>query len=212
MSYDAARSLLERSVSRPTLYSVRLSNRVSRETNDYINFFCSATSIPEVRHQTVLANGHEYMGIVREQPTNVMYGKPFNMTIIENSDFSIYKDLRAWFNTTAQGSNQNNRLNRSQRMNYSSTYVSDIEIIKLEQPDNLRGTLGSFDPNANYKEVLKVTLLNAFPTNIGAVSLSSSDNNNFTTFDAAFSYESYTIQELEGVIGQLGGIISGLFG
>tara|TARA_R110002012_G_C11407566_1_gene586584 strand:- start:47 stop:682 length:636 start_codon:yes stop_codon:yes gene_type:complete len=211
MSYEAARALLNKSVSRPTLYSVRLSNRVSRQTNDYINFFCSETSIPEVRHTSILANGQEYMGIVREQPTNVVFGKPFGMTIIENSEFQTYKDLRSWFNTTAQGSNQSNGFNRTQRMNYQSTYTSDIEIIKLEQPDNLGGVLGSQDPNANYKEVLKVTLLNAFPTNIGSVSLSSSSYDSATTFQASFSYESYTIREMNDIIGQIGGFIGGLF-
>ena len=207
MSYETARALLENSVSRPTLFSVRLSNRVSRRTNDYINFFCSATSIPEVRHQTILANGHEFMGIAREQPTNVMFGKPFGMTIIENSNFDTYKDLRAWFNSTAVGSNQENGFNRTQRMNYSSTFVSDIEIIKLEQPDNLEGILGSQDPNANYKEVLKVTLLNAFPTNISSIDLGSDQSDAITSFQAQFSYESYTIREMNNIIGQIGSLI-----
>ena len=211
MSYESARALLNRSISRPTLYSVRLSNRVSRQTNDYINFFCSETSIPEVRHTSILANGQEFMGVVREQPTNVVFGKPFGMTIIENSEFQTYKDLRAWFNSTAQNANQSNGFNRTQRMNYSSTYVSDIEIIKLEQPDNLSGALGSQDPNANYKEVLKVTLLNAFPTNISSISLSSSSFDTATTFQASFSYESYTIREMDDIIGQIGGFIGGLF-
>ena len=211
MSYESARALLGKSVSRPTLYSVRLSNRVSRQTNDYINFFCSETTIPEVRHTSILANGQEFMGVVREQPTNVVFGKPFGMTIIENSEFQTYKDLRSWFNSTAQNANQSNGINRTQRMNYQSTYTSDIEIIKLEQPDNLGGVLGSQDPNANYKEVLKVTLLNAFPTNIGSVSLSSSSYDTATTFQASFSYESYTIREMDDIIGQIGGFIGGLF-
>ncbi len=211
MSYESARALLNRSISRPTLYSVRLSNRVSRQTNDYINFFCSETSIPEVRHTSILANGQEFMGVVREQPTNVVFGKPFGMTIIENSEFQTYKDLRAWFNSTAQNANQSNGFNRTQRMNYSSTYVSDIEIIKLEQSDNLTGALGSQDPNANYKQVLRVTLLNAFPTNISSISLSSSAFDTSTTFQASFSYESYTIREMNDIIGQIGGFIGGLF-
>lgn len=212
MSYETARALLNKSVSRPTLYSVRLSNRVSRQTNDYINFFCSETAIPEVRHTSILANGQEFMGVVREQPTNVVFGKPFGMTIIENSEFQTYKDLRTWFNSTAQNANQSNGFNRTQRMNYSSTYVSDIEIIKLEQPGNLIGALGAFDPNANYKQVLKVTLLNAYPTNLSSISLSSSSYDTATTFQASFSYESYTIQELDNNIGQLVGRIANVIG
>lgn len=203
MSYESARALLENSISRPTLYSVRLSNRVSRETNDYINFFCSQTAIPEVRHNTIVANGHEFMGVVREQPTSVMFGKPFGMTIIENSDFTVYKDLRSWFDLTAQNANQDNGFNRTQRMNYYDTFTSDIEIIKLELPDNLSAIQGAQDPNANYKEVLKITFLNAFPINIGSVSLDSSASNGYTTFEAAFTYESYTIDGQLGTVGQL---------
>ena len=213
MSYESARSLLRNSVSRPTLYSVELSNRVTRGTNDYINFFCSQTSIPEVRHNTIVANGHEYMGIVREQPTSVMFGKPFGMTIIENSDFSVYKDLRNWFDLTAQGANQEGA-NRSQRMNYSETYVADITITKLEQSNTQFGTLGLLDPNANYKKVMKVTLLNAYPINIGEVSLDSTQIDQYTTFQTQFTYESYTVEKLSDLFGQIrsaAGAIAGLF-
>ena len=45
------------------------------------------------------------MGIVREQPTAVMFGKPFTIEVIESSDFRVYKELRGWFNQTAQNSN-----------------------------------------------------------------------------------------------------------
>lgn len=201
MSYEQAKALLDKSVSRPTLYSVRVP-RVDRTTNDYINFFCSATSIPEVRVDTIIAAGHENMGIVREQPTAVMFGKPFTMTIIENSEFSVYKDLRSWLDQTAQGAAQQNG-QRSQRMQYYDTFTSDMEMLKLELPDDARGITGSAEPNANLKEVLKITFIKAYPINIGAVALASDAIDTYTTFDVSFTYESYTLDDNGGVIGQL---------
>jgi len=201
MSYEQARALLGKSVSRPTLFSVRVP-RVSRETNDYINFFCAATSIPEVRLDTIVAAGHENMNIVREQPTAVMFGKPFTMTIIENSDFSTYKDLRGWFDQTAFGAAQLQGA-RSQRMNYYDSFTSDMEMLKLELPDDARGITGSSEPNANYKQVLKVKFIKAYPISLGPVSLASDAIDTYTTFDVAFTYESYTLEDVSGNIGQL---------
>ena len=79
--------------------------------------------------------GHEHMGIVREQATNVMFGKPFTMTVIIDNDFTVYNELRSWFDTIAQNTNQDQRGFRTQRMNYSSTYVEDMQLIKYEQPE-----------------------------------------------------------------------------
>jgi len=201
MSYEQARALLENSVSRPTLYSVRVP-RVDTSTNDYINFFCSATSIPEVRVDTIVASGHENMNVVREQPTAVMYGKPFTMTIIENSEFTVYKDLRRWLDQTAQGAAQRNG-QRSQRMQYYDTFTSDMELLKLEYPAGFGGIIGSSESNANLKEVLKVTFIKAFPVNIGPISLASDAIDSYTTFNVSFTYETYTIDDNGGVIGQL---------
>jgi len=207
MSYQTAISLLDKGVSRPTLYSVQLP-RISREASDYINFFCKTTSIPEVRLESASINGQSNMGIVRQQPTSMIFGKPFTMTIIENSDFLVYKELRNWFNLTTQNANQLGGLTgraggRSQRMNYYDTYVSDFELVKLEQRDNPVGTEGSLDPNANYKNPLTVKFLNAYPVSIGDISLSSDSFDSYTEFSVSFNYESYNVSGMNGIAGQL---------
>ena len=46
------------------------------------------------------------MGIERDQPTQVVFGKPFSLQIIERSDFRVYKEMRNWFNQTAFRANQ----------------------------------------------------------------------------------------------------------
>ena len=109
MSYEQAKAILNKGVSRPTLYSLLLPNRfgigtgprlndngIRSETNDHLQLFCNAVSVPEVSVSTTNANAHEHMGITREQPVNVIYGKPLQINVIENSEFSNYRDIRRW--------------------------------------------------------------------------------------------------------------------
>lgn len=186
-------------VSRPTLFAIQFPNLISRQTNEYLRFFCRTTAIPEIRHATVFVNGHERMGISREQPTAVQFGKPFQIEVIEDSNFSVYKDMRSWFDLTAQNINGFG----SQRMNYYDSYTQDMTLTKLELPSNMVGALGAADSIANYKQVLSVKFINAYPISIGAISLDQSNDNSFTTFNVSFTYESYTTDETSGVLGQL---------
>ena len=209
-SYVQAQALLNRGVSRPTLYSVRLPQQyIKQDTNTYLDFFCAATSVPEVRTQTIVALGHEYMGIEREQPVGVQYGKPFEITVIENSDFMVYKELRAWFDGTANNANQVG--GRNIRMQYYESYVADMELIKLEQagdpntnPTALSGELlQATDNESVYKQPLRIKFINAYPVSIGAIVLASSEYDQFTTFSASFSYESYQIVPVGGALNPL---------
>jgi hypothetical protein len=200
MSYEQARALMDRGVSRPTLFALTLPNLVNRRTNDYLNLFCRATAIPEIRTATAFVNGHERMGISREQPTAIRFGKPFRIEVIENSEFSVYQDLRQWFDMTCVDINDPRA---SQRMNYYESYVQDMQLHKLELPDNLLGALGSAELTANYKRVMTINFVNAYPINIGAISLNTESRNTVTTYSVDFTYESYSIGDTTGVGGQL---------
>jgi hypothetical protein len=205
MSYEQARALMEKGVSRPTLYEVQLPGKVNRRTSEYLKFFCNSTAIPSISLQTVAANGHENQGIVREQPIAVVYGKPFVMTVIENSRFEVYKSIREWIDSTALNANQ--QRGRTQKMNYYNTFVSDMSLTKLEN-----STLGSF-----YSRPLTVTFLNAYPVSIGQISLGSELIDTATTFDVSFTYESYTVNgfsplgELANTVGDVINTIDRLF-
>jgi len=193
MSYEKAKSLMEMGISKPTLFEVRLPNRkVDSKTADYLKFFCNYTFIPEVRLNTVSVSGHEYTGIVRDQPVAMVFGKPFVMTVIENSEFSVYKDIRKWFEETTINANQLNGFGRSQRMNYYNTYVEDMQLVKLEQKKrkDMNG-----EKDEEYREVLEVNFINAYPVGIGRVSLGSDTTDSTLQFEIEFNYESYTIND-----------------
>lgn len=208
MSYKDARALLNRGVSRPTLYSLMLPNRfgigigprvgdsgIQSQTNDYLKLFCKSVSVPEVSVSTTNANAHEHMGITREQPVNVIYGKPLQITVIENSEFSIYRDIRNWLDKTAVNANQGESgvsAFRSQRMNYYNSYVANIQLTKLEFPDtdDRTGVNDNFYVK-EYKEAFTTHFINAYPINVGEIRMGSDMFDTATEFVVDFTYESY---------------------
>ncbi len=205
MSYEQAKALLNKGVSRPTLYSLLLPNRfgtfgpntgISTATNDHLQLFCNAVSVPEVSVATTNANAHEYMGITREQPVNMIYGKPLQINVIENSEFSNYRDIRNWLNLTTQNGNQGNNTNftqRNQRMRFYNTYVGNIQLIKLEFPDTSARGSSQNDRfyTKEYKEVFRVHFINAYPINLGEIRLGSDLYDTKTEYKVDFTYESY---------------------
>ncbi|AEC53012.1 hypothetical cyanophage protein [Synechococcus phage S-CRM01] len=188
---------MEKSVSRQTLYSVRIGGgKVSDEVNSYLDFFCSTTAIPSVSLQTLAAVGQEHQGIVRETPGALIFSKPFSMQIIENSDYLTYTALRNWLNEVSPNANQALRpgsAGRSIRMNYYNSIISNIELTKLEFPDEENQTYQGADLNKYYKTPLKINLINAYPIAIGEINLQSSAADQLVYWDAQFTYESYTI-------------------
>ena len=197
MSYESAKALMSKSVSRPTLYRVtlpqtlgvgiaNLGTGVDSKVSEYLSFFANRITLPETRLDTVIALGQENMGIAREQPANMIFGKPMTMSIIENSDFTTFKALREWMMQTTVGGRQRQG-SQTQRMNFYHTFVGNIEIVKLEQPDS--------PDDGEYKEPLRWTFHNAYPISVGQIELASDAYDTATTFDVAFTYESYNVEE-----------------
>ena len=196
MSYQKAMALMDKGPSRPTLFKVRLpSTRVSRTTQDYLEFFCTATAIPEVRSNTVAVAGHENMGVVREQPTAIMFGKPLIMTVISDPDYNAYLELRNWLDQCAVNANQ---AQVSQRMRYYTSFTSDMQIIKLEgTSDDGIIDFSSFSEEG-YREVMTANFVNAFPIQLDQINLSTEEQNTMVRFNVAFTYETYTLSGASG--------------
>ena len=125
----------------------------------------------------------------------MIYGKPLQITIIENSEFSVYRDLRSWLDRTARGANQGTNgvgAVRSQRMNYYNSFVGDIQLAKLEFPDDdFRLGQSQNQYIGEYKEVFTTHFINAYPINIGEIRMGSDMFDQATEFVVDFTYESY---------------------
>ena len=193
--YRKAKTLLAKSVSRPVFYKVILPSRfIGGATNEYLEYFARAIEIPEVRVEAYNVRGHTDQGIVRTQPTAMIWGKPFRIEVIENADFTVHRDFKAWMNRHGQNANSERG---EMRMNYFNTIVGDIEIQKLELPDS--APLGSADQLAafssgEYKKVLSVKLIDGYIKALGAVRLASDATNQMTTFAAEFEYTRYVTE------------------
>ena len=189
MSYSSLSALLNKGVSRPTLYRVIIP-RMSGISTEQLSLTVRETSVPEISVTTVTANGHDAQGVVRESPGHVVYGKPFSVTVITDSDYTVYKDMRRWFETVVQGANPftvlGNSLGDAQRAGEYSDITSNIELIKLEQ-----------GPGATYKSPFSVVFNNAYPVRIGELTLSSDARNSFMEFQVSFFYETYTFNSEE---------------
>lgn len=193
--YRKAKTLLAKSVSRPVFYKVILPSRfIGGATNEYLEYFARAIEIPEVRVEAYNVRGHTDQGIVRTQPTAMIWGKPFRIEVIENADFTVHRDFKAWMNRHGQNANSERG---EMRMNYFNTIVGDIEIQKLELPDS--APVGNADQVAafasgEYKKVLSVKLIDGYIKALGAVRLASDATNQMTTFSAEFDYTRYVTE------------------
>ena len=184
MSYDKAIGQLTNSVSRPTLYKLTMPSKfIGRDTNDYLEYFCSAAQIPSVRYNSVAVAGHTLMGVTRLQPTVPVWTNPMQITVIENSDYETYADFKEWFDQTGQGIEQTGL--RNIKLNYYKQIVGDIELEKQEFPNSSDGEL---------KTPLKVKFLNAYIKSLGPIQLRSDARDAFVTFNVEFNYETYTTE------------------
>ncbi len=192
MSYVSAMSLLKRGIARPTLYNVSIPG-ISAAANDQLNFFCKQTAVPGVSVNTIAAAGQEFHGIVREQPTEVVYEKPFTITVISDKDYTVYRALRRWFNQSAANANQ--ELTRNQRMNYYNNIVRDLTLTKLELPARARTSEFGGVPIENYDRPFSIKFINAYIQSIGAIQLSTDQTNTAVEFEVSFTYESHSFVE-----------------
>ena len=186
MSYQAVKALLAKGISRPTLFQVLIPD-LRRETQDQLTFMCKAAAVPEVAVDTVLVNGHEAMGVVREQPTIVTYSKPFQITVIADRDYTVYKEMREWFDTISLNANPFSRFvpsasGNSQRINYYNSFTKQITLKKLEQ-----------NGEQDFDSPFEVEFNKAYPIRIGELALDTESRDSYMEFTVSFTYETYTM-------------------
>tara|TARA_Y100001972_G_scaffold121210_1_gene164898 strand:+ start:99 stop:698 length:600 start_codon:yes stop_codon:yes gene_type:complete len=185
MSYTSVRALLNKGISRPTLFRVEIPKFFDSNVDRNLDFLCKAASVPEVAVATMTANGQENLGVVREQPTFTTYAKPFSITVVSDRDYTVYKAMRAWFDTSIANSNPfvlGSLGSATQRVQYYDTYPRTIQLTKLEQ-----NGLGS------YFSPFKVIFNKAYPIRIGQLGLDTEAYDQRMDFNIDFTYETYTL-------------------
>ena len=191
MTYSGAKAMLSMGPSRPTLYQVILPE-VGGNVNDYLKFYCQATSVPEVKAERISVISHDAIGIERQQTSRIHFGKPFTITVIENADFAVYRGIRKWFDQQTSNLNRGSGgsgPNPSMRPAYYSEIVRDFTLKKLENPREV-------DPRGGQEleTTMEFTFKNAYPVRMGAIQLGSDMFDSATTFEVAFFYETFSYQ------------------
>ena len=206
MSYEKARSLLNRGLSKPALYKVVIDRQTnnglfSTAARDYLEFFCSSASVPEISHETIPVAGQDMVGVMRQQPAQVKYGKPFQIEVIERSDYIVYEQIKKWFDRTANGSNSMNE--SSHRMKYYDDITCDIKLRKYEysqfaSPTTEQQARKMYDMrdlgllnNQGYRTALRVNFRNAYPTVISDIMYNTEATDQMVRYTVSFNYETY---------------------
>jgi hypothetical protein len=192
MSYSKIQSLLNKGISRPTMYRVIIP-RIGGEADQQLSLLCKNTAVPEISINTITANGHEAQGVVREVPTNVVYGKPFSITVISDRDYTVYKRMRDWFDSTVSNANPfpsgGGSGGNAQRANFYDSITSDLQLIKLEN----NGGGDMYSP-------FTVVFNRAYPIRMGELVMDSAARDQLMEFTVDFYYETYSFTETDLVV------------
>lgn len=206
-SYEQAKSILSNSVSRRTLYSLKIHNHgkdgridpsrdLTPEEKRYLKLFCNRITVPGISVRAMTSIGQEDMGIFRATPTEVRHGSNQLMVeMIENANFNAHDMMRRLFNQVSQNSNPS-RNDRTIKMNYYNSYIRDIVVDKLEFPDGpapLQGGTNTNQLDFGYKRVARYTFERCYVSNLGEYVLDSGSFNDYLSFPVTFSYESYHV-------------------
>ncbi len=193
-SYESVKALLSRGISKPSLYEVLMPlGPANQNAMEQLRFLCSNTAVPPASVSTITVNGHEAMGVTREQPTFVQFTSPFSVTVIADKDYTVYKSIKRWMDTIAINANPNSipGVNgQSQKISYYDSFKKDIILKKLE----LKGSRSPKEANS-YSEPFRIVFNNAFPVNLGAIQLSSENYDSRLEFTIDFAYETYSFVE-----------------
>ena len=212
-SYEQAKSIINNSVSRPTLYSMELTGKnlnggakgLSEFETEYFKLFCNNVEFPGLDHEQITTIGQEDMGIQRSTPAGILFGagNRFRFSAVESSDFTVYNALRKLFESVAAtGGNPGNGF-RAQRMNYYNDYKFNTTLRKLEFPNKEADIPGSTNAlDHGYKVVGTFTFENCFISQIGPMTLDSATLNTFTTFSATLRFENYFYDDRPHMYGE----------
>ena len=200
MSAQVAQSIMNRGLSKPSLYMVEIAvnpNSGMFDANEFLQYYCKSVFLPEIDHDLITSNGHFRQGVVTQSPSGFKYAKPLTLGMIERSDYHSYQAFRKWFNKT--GINSNSEEGRH-GMSYRSEFVCDILLHKLELPFKNTNKSGYYylKDNQSVRDNFRITwtakFVNAYPTALSTINYGSDMRDTMTEYTVELNYDVYTIE------------------
>ena len=135
---------------------------VGGETSD-LSYLCTATSIPGQSLGTVAV---PFRGRVLNLVGDRTFA-PWSMTVLNDTDFKIYRGLERWMNGM-------NNMTDNEGLTNPADYQVDAFVDQLDR---------------NGATIKSYTLRGAHPTTIASIGLDYETNNAIETFDVTFAYQ-----------------------
>ena len=135
---------------------------VGGETSD-LSYLCTATSIPGQSLGTVSV---PFRGRVLQLAGDRTFA-PWSVTVLNDTDFLIYRAMERWFNGM-------NNMTDNEGLTNPSNYQQDVIIDHLDR---------------NGATLKRYILRGAFPTSLSDIDLSASDNDTIETFTCSLTYQ-----------------------
>ena len=135
---------------------------VGGETAD-LAFLCSAAALPG---SNVAVTPVNFRGRILNLTGDRTFN-PWNITVLNDTDFKIYRAFERWMNGM-------NNMTDNEGLTNPNNYQRDIQVDHL---DRNGATLKTY------------ILRGAFPTTLDDISLSASDNDTIEDFDVTFTYQ-----------------------
>lgn len=168
-----------------------------------LNVLCKEVNLPG---KQVMSLDHT-IGLFQEKIANGFAVEDVTMTFYVPNDYGPKKYFDAW-RTAIVGEGKNGIVG------YKNDYTHDIVIRQLKKPVARFGfDLGPLDINLDVlgKSIYSVKLLDAFPTSLNAIQLSS-DQDQIVEFSVQFSYTNWEVvkNENDGLVPSIGLNLGGL--
>lgn len=190
MAFNAAkfRSFLQYGGARPNVYSVSLTfppgTTTGNDTDEAFTFLCKSASLPAMSIQSAQAS---YFGRKINFAGDREFA-PWTTTLYTDEDFKVRNALEAW-------QNRMNLLDHDTEsvdgMCDQKTFYVDVTVTQLGKDGGLCGH-GSGENGA----IKSYTLKNAFPSEIGEISLAYDNNNTIAEYTVTWVYDYFTTDRL----------------
>ena len=168
-----------------------------------LNVLCKEVSLPG---KQILTLDHA-MGLYQEKVANGFAAEDVSMTFYVPNDYAPKKYFDEWRSKIVKEGN-------NAVVGYKKDYVKDIVIRQLKKPVARFGfDLGPLDFNLDVlgKSIYSVKLIEAFPTSLSAIQLSS-DQDQIVEFNVQFSYTNWEVVKSgsDGLVPSIGLNLGGL--
>lgn len=153
-----------------------------------IQLMCDSASLPGVAIQTSETRRYGY-GPAEKYGFAPIFNN-VQMTFVADKRGSVHDFFYNWTKLIANYENRNGNL---RQFDLTNPVTEDQRVFEISYKDDYKVLVEIIVFNDNGKEIMKVTLYNAFPTAVGDVQLNWNDTGDFVRIPVSFTYANFYV-------------------